>query len=55
MTITSGSVLMISPARLAITMRTLVRMVISSVSRVSDEPRAEYGTLTNVKLMLIPT
>ena len=40
---------------MAITMRTLVRMVISSVSRVSDEPRAEYGTLTNVKLMLIPT
>ena len=25
------------------------------LERVSDEPSAAYGTLTNVKLMLIPT
>ena len=46
---------MISPARLAMIMRTLVRMVISSVSRVSDVPNAPYGTLINVKHILSPT
>ena len=40
MAITNGKVLITSPAKLAITIRTLVRMVISSVSRVSEEPSA---------------
>ena len=36
------------PPRLAMNIRTEVRMVISSVSRVSDEFKAPYGTLMNV-------
>ena len=40
MAMTSGRVLMIRPARFARNMRTLVRTVISSVSRVRDDPSA---------------
>ena len=36
------------PPKLAINIRTDVRMVISLVSRVSDEFNAPYGTLINV-------
>ena len=36
------------PPTLAMNMRTEVRMVISSVSRVSEEFRAPYGTLISV-------
>ena len=36
------------PPRLAMNIRTEVRMVISSVSRVSDELSAPYGTFINV-------
>ena len=55
MAMTRGRVLMINPARLARNMRTLVRTVISLVSRVSDAPSAPYGTLMSVKHMLRPT
>ena len=52
---TRGKVLIISPARFAKNILTLVSIVISSVSLVSEEFKAPYGTLISVKHMLMPT
>ena len=55
MAITSGSVFMTRPPKLANSIRMVVRRVISSESRVIEDCSAPYGTLMRVKHMLIPT